>query len=62
MKTAWYVVLAPKPMLPMIAASRPVTSSETTVKMPSLMPAAIVVALRELIAHPRPARGPAVRT
>ena len=30
----------------MIAASRPVTRSEMTVKMPSLMPAAIVVALR----------------
>ena len=39
-------------MLPMIAASRPVTSSETTVKMPSLMPAEIVVALRELIGAP----------
>ena len=44
MKIAWYSVPAPKPMLPMIAASRPVTRTETTVKMPSLMPAAIVTA------------------
>ena len=46
LKTALYSMPPPKPMLPMIAASSPVTSNEVTVKMPSLTPAAMVVEFR----------------
>ena len=42
------LVASPKPKLPMIAASSPVTRIETIVKMRSLMPAAMVTELRRL--------------
>ena len=46
--TARYSVLSPKPKLPMMAASSPVTRTDAIVKISSLMPAAQVAALRRL--------------
>ncbi len=54
--TALYSVWEPSPNPPMITTSMPVTMTETTVKMPSLMAATVNAVSREFIRDRRPDR------